>query len=115
MIVVHTCQIEYYYGMGTLHIICGEYQYNGDVCWVVCVWDNNNTCVVQEWVKKYYDASMALQNREALLDKVAEGIEKASIIHVHGSSQVGYESVAKFSLKTSTYWEPLPLRTSYSR
>ena len=36
--------------------------------------------IVQEWAKKYYDASTALQNREALLDNVAEEIEKVSRI-----------------------------------
>ena len=51
------------------------------VCWVVCVWYNYvcDYIIVQEWAKKYYDASTALKDRESMLDNVAEEIEKVSI------------------------------------
>ena len=43
-------------------------------------------CVVQEWAKRYYDASTALKDKESQLDKVAEEIEKVGIIKFNGSS-----------------------------
>ena len=72
-------------------------------------------CVVQEWASKYYKASTALKDKESMLDNVAEEIEKVGIIKFNGSSLECENGLQNFLLRTSTYWEPLPLKTSYSR